>query len=99
MASIEDESNEEEFANFKVRFNGEELPFITMQAPTAHIDDGKSRKELLADSTSFFYQWLCLAKHADTNEDSAIEVLSVPLLPHPVPGPQGSDPCLVGGRY
>jgi len=73
MASIEDESNEEEFANFKVRFNGEELPFITMQAPTAHIDDGKSRKELLADSTSFFYQWLCLAKHADTNEDSCGE--------------------------
>jgi len=75
MASTEVEKYAEEFANFKVLFNGEELPFISMQAPTSQTGElaGKSRAELLGDSSSFFYQWLCLAKHPNTDEDSCGE--------------------------
>lgn len=77
-ASIDDPSAAEEFAKFKVKFNGEELPFISLQAPTSRTEDiaNKSRKELLkgpnANST-FFYQWLCLAKHPETSEDACGE--------------------------
>jgi hypothetical protein len=74
-ASIDDPSAAREFAKFKIKFNGEELPFISLQAPTSRTEEiaGKSRHELLkgpeAQST-FFYQWLCLAKHPETSEDA-----------------------------
>jgi len=75
MKMITEGESEEDFTNFKVRFNGEESPFITLQAPTSKTDGiaSKSRDELLkgddAEST-FFYQWLCRAKHQGTREDA-----------------------------
>jgi len=78
MAMIDDPSGEEEFAKFKVKYNGEEMPFISLQAPTSKTAEiaGKSRDELLKGidaQNTFFYQWLCLAGHPDTAEDACGE--------------------------
>lgn len=60
--------NAEHFASFKQRLHGDTMPFITLQAPGEAA--GKSREELLADKDTFFYQWLCSAKHPDTDADA-----------------------------
>jgi len=70
MDSTDEEGEEEEeFANFKTRFN-DELLFISLQAPTSRTDQmaGMTRVELLAAESTFFYKWLCLAKHTATDE-------------------------------
>ncbi|CAK0883520.1 unnamed protein product, partial [Prorocentrum cordatum] len=57
-----------EFGSFLERFEAGGMPFITLQAPGEGAD--KSREELLADTTTFFYQWLCLAGHPDTDQSA-----------------------------
>jgi len=74
LAQITDIDMEEHFANFKMRFERDELAFVTIQAPGSRTYemDGKSRDDLLKGpgaSTSFFYQWLCLAAHPGTEEE------------------------------
>merc|ERR1712194_704704 len=69
LAVITEGEEEEEFQSFRERFN-QELPFVTLQAPASETDKlaPKSRDELLATEDTFFYQWLCRAKHPGTAE-------------------------------
>lgn len=66
-------SRTEGWANFMRRFD-DEVPFITLQAPTSRIEEmaSKSRADLLnVDSAgdTYFYMWLCLAKHKGIRSD------------------------------
>jgi hypothetical protein len=74
MDSIDSEEADEEYANIMRRFN-DEVPFISLQAPTCRIEEmaGKSRDELLKEDSAqdtYFYRFLCMAKHPDTDGSS-----------------------------
>merc|ERR1712228_541401 len=60
-------SRTEGWQKFMRRFDDDE-PFITLQAPTSRIEEmaSKSRADLLnvdPAGDTYFYMWLCLAKH------------------------------------